>query len=148
MQFVVGVGQSFATPGLVRNGKMDLYPWSGHHTTSAQAEGAIEGSASDYEVASAYATAFEFSRFDGKNVDDAPATDVQATSDVVEASSTERVPDPSTEAQRRRLSEAPCPPPAEGETRSSGPAPPTPPPAPRSRFPGSRSTGSSAPAPS
>ena len=54
---------------------------------------------------------------------------------MVEASSTERVPDPSTEAQRRRLSEAPCPPPAGGETRSSGPAPPTPPPAPLPPFP-------------
>ena len=29
MQFVVSVGQSFATPGLVRNGKKDLYPLRG-----------------------------------------------------------------------------------------------------------------------
>ena len=41
------VGQSYAAPFHARHGKKDLYPWSGHYTTSAQAEGAIEGTASD-----------------------------------------------------------------------------------------------------
>ena len=35
-----------------------------HHTVSLQAEGAIEGSAAMYEVASPYETRFLFSRFD------------------------------------------------------------------------------------
>ncbi|EOD34872.1 hypothetical protein EMIHUDRAFT_228164 [Emiliania huxleyi CCMP1516] len=56
------VGQSFASSA-VRNGKVDVYPDSGEFTTSAMAEGAIDGSASDYEVASMFATDFAFSRF-------------------------------------------------------------------------------------
>ena len=38
----------------------------GHIVTSAMAEGAIEGSASMYEVPTAHSTRFAFSRFDGK----------------------------------------------------------------------------------
>ena len=94
------IGQSYATPGLVRHGNEDKYPC--HYTTSAQAEGAIEGTVSDYEVASPYATEFAFSRFNAARGAPAPA---KAT-DVVDASSIDRVADPSTEAQRRRLSEA------------------------------------------
>ena len=45
---------------------VDEYPTEGHVTTSAMAEGAIEGRASMYEVASAHATAFVFSRFDSE----------------------------------------------------------------------------------
>ena len=60
------VGQSFSTPGQ-RNGKRDGYPRSaGTVTTSAQAEGAIEGSAAMYELPSPYATGFAFSRFDAE----------------------------------------------------------------------------------
>ena len=55
-------GQSIASP-LPRNGKLDLYPHKGHFRTSAMAEGAIEGDASMYEVSSAFATQFAFSRF-------------------------------------------------------------------------------------
>ena len=36
----------------------------GHFKTTAQAQGAIEGSAAMYEVASPYETRFIFSRFD------------------------------------------------------------------------------------
>ena len=60
------VGQSFSTPGQ-RNGKRDGYPrTAGTVTTSAQAEGAIEGSAALYELPSPYATGFAFSRFDAE----------------------------------------------------------------------------------
>ena len=60
------VGQSFSTPGQ-RNGKRDGYLRSaGTVTTSAQAEGAIEGSAAMYELPSPYATGFAFSRFDAE----------------------------------------------------------------------------------
>ena len=52
------IGQSYTTIGRVRNGKMDVYPWEGGVTTSAMAEGAIEGTAPDYEMASAHATDF------------------------------------------------------------------------------------------
>ena len=104
------VGQSYATPGLERHGKKDLYPFSGSYTTSAQAEGAIEGSASDYQVASPYATDFAFSRFNAAR--GAPAS-AEATGGV-DASSIDRIADPAAEAERRRLSEAPCPPSAAG----------------------------------
>ena len=57
------VGQSFSSP-LPRIGKKDRYPWSGTFTTAAMAEGAIDGEAALYEVASAYSTAFAFSRFE------------------------------------------------------------------------------------
>ena len=57
------VGQSFSA-NAPRNGKVDSYPPSGHLTTSAQAEGAIEGAARDYQLRSAHDTRFAFSRFD------------------------------------------------------------------------------------
>ena len=57
------IGQSFASD-MVRSGKVDIYPRSGEFTTSAMAEGAIEGDAAMYEVASRHATQFAFSRFD------------------------------------------------------------------------------------
>jgi len=80
------IGQSFSSP-LPRNGKVDDYPPSGHLTTSAQAEGAIEGSADLYEVASAHATEFRFSRFEGKLLSSpSPALMMEGT----KASSTER----------------------------------------------------------
>jgi len=62
------VGQSFSqfSPPSPRLGRVDEYPTEGHVTTSAMAEGAIEGRASMYEVASAHATAFVFSRFDSE----------------------------------------------------------------------------------
>jgi len=57
------IGQSFEGDARPRQGKQDDYStpvvW-----TSAQAEGAIEGVADDYRVASPFATAFRFSRFD------------------------------------------------------------------------------------
>ena len=56
-------GQSYSHPGPLW-GKIDVYPVSGHFTTTAMAEGAIEGNASLYEVGSPYATEFAFSRFD------------------------------------------------------------------------------------
>ncbi|EOD26276.1 hypothetical protein EMIHUDRAFT_236745 [Emiliania huxleyi CCMP1516] len=57
------VGQSFASNAR-REGRRDWYPLSGRFTTSAQAEGAIEGEAAMYQIASAYETHFAFSRFD------------------------------------------------------------------------------------
>ena len=57
------VGQSFAWDG-AKNGKTDEYPESGYYKTSAMAEGAIEGEAAMYQIASAYETHFAFSRFD------------------------------------------------------------------------------------
>ena len=57
------IGQSYSSP-LPRNGKTDNYPAEGYFKTSAMAEGAIDGQAENYEVTSAYATHFTFSRFD------------------------------------------------------------------------------------
>ena len=45
------IGQSFASD-MVRSGKVDIYPRSGEFITSTMAEGAIEGDAAMYEVAS------------------------------------------------------------------------------------------------
>jgi len=57
------IGQSFDGDAAPRQSKQDDYGapvvW-----TTAQAEGAIEGGADDYRVASPFATAFRFSRFD------------------------------------------------------------------------------------
>ena len=132
------IGQSYATPGRVRHGNKDIYPWTGTYTTRAQAEGAIEGTVSDYEVASAYATDFPFSRF---NAARGAPTSAEAT-DVVDASSIDRVADPATEAERRRLSEAPCPPPsAGGGSAVAAPPPPAPAPTPPPAEPGSYAEG-------
>ena len=117
------IGQSYATPGLVRHGKKDTYPWAGNYTTSAQAEGAIEGTASDYDMQSAHATKFTFSRFDA-----AASALAAAGEKSTDASSIDRISDPSTEGNRRRLSEAACPPPpAASQTAAAPPSPCSPP---------------------
>jgi hypothetical protein len=56
------IGQSFAWT-VEHNGALDQYPKHGNFTTSAQAEGAIDGSAESYEVASPHATDFAYSCF-------------------------------------------------------------------------------------
>ena len=85
------IGQSFATPGVARNGAVDVYPWEGEFTTRAQAEGAIEGAADMYEVASPYETTFAFSVFDAAMREEPLASAHDATS-AVDASSIERSP--------------------------------------------------------
>jgi hypothetical protein len=55
-------GRSFSSPE-PRHGKVDRYPLHGEFTTSAMAEGALEGTASLYEVVGPYDTDFYFSRF-------------------------------------------------------------------------------------
>ena len=57
------IGQSFASAS-PRHGRVDLYPPSGRFKTQAMAEGAIEGQAANYEVATPFATHFAFSCFD------------------------------------------------------------------------------------
>lgn len=109
---------------------MDAYPREGSFTTSAQAQGAIEGTAKDYEVASAYATDFAFSRFDS-------AKDAEAalSTGAVESSYAEQGVSAAAD-QRRRLSEEACPPPT--ATVASPPPPkkpPSTPPSPRPPVP-------------
>ena len=58
------VGQNLRHP---RDGKRDVYPWTGHFVTNAQAEGAIEGSVKDYVLDDGFATTFAFSRFDTRH---------------------------------------------------------------------------------
>jgi hypothetical protein len=55
------VGQSFDGSYLPRRGRTDRYPTSGNFTTSAMAQGAIDGAEADYRVATPYATAFRYS---------------------------------------------------------------------------------------
>jgi len=58
-------GQSYDGDNLAVNGKMDQYKGDGEMTTTAQAEGAIEGSISDYKIDSRFpfSTDFKYSRF-------------------------------------------------------------------------------------
>lgn len=57
------IGQSYDGDATPLNGRRDDYS-SPEVFTVAMAEGAIEGSASDYAVAEPYETRFKFSRFD------------------------------------------------------------------------------------
>jgi len=59
------IGQSFADP-VPRIGRLDVYPDAGTFVTSAQAEGAIEGTGKMYEMRSSHETDFVFSRFAGE----------------------------------------------------------------------------------
>lgn len=56
------IGQSFGESAR-RDGRLDVYPDAGEFTTSAMAEGAIDGLPADYEVREPYETHFRFSRF-------------------------------------------------------------------------------------
>jgi len=59
------IGQSYDGDGVGVDGAQDDYRSAGaEFSTSAQAEGAIEGAAGDYKLGSSFATNFKFSRFD------------------------------------------------------------------------------------
>ena len=76
------IGQSFADPpGQSRVGMLDTYPDAGNFTTSAQAEGSIEGTADMYEVFSPFDTDFAFSRFAGEAVGAQTAAAAEAMCD-------------------------------------------------------------------
>jgi len=63
------IGQSWDGDQIAISGRTDDYysvPAGHTFTTSAQAEGAIEGSYRDYQMSSPFATAFRYSRFDAK----------------------------------------------------------------------------------
>jgi len=64
------IGQSWDGDGRALGGALDEYPHTAGaiFTTSAMAEGAIEGVASDYEMPDPYAVAFKYSRFGKKGV--------------------------------------------------------------------------------
>jgi len=58
------IGQSYDGSGQAVEGNIDEYPDASLFVTYAQAEGAIEGSYSDYALASPFSTDFKYSRFD------------------------------------------------------------------------------------
>jgi len=59
------LGQTYDRDLRPINGRRDNYRnFASQFTTAAQAEGALEGTAADYRVASAFATPWRFSRFD------------------------------------------------------------------------------------
>jgi len=64
------IGQAWDGDGLAVHGNVDEYPTTDGAvlTSYAMAEGAIEGVADDYEVASRYETGFKFSRFGTRGV--------------------------------------------------------------------------------
>jgi hypothetical protein len=57
------IGQTFDASIMTVHGRRDNYGRSRRFKTSAQGEGAIEGSFKDYMVSSPFATTFEYSRF-------------------------------------------------------------------------------------
>jgi len=61
------IGQAWDGDGLAIDGEIDVYPEKGDFTTAANAKGAIEGTIGDYRMATPYATAFKFSRFDSSH---------------------------------------------------------------------------------
>jgi len=63
------VGQGWDGDGKAIDGEQDSFPVSGEFTTYAMARGAIEGSPSDYKVATKYATDFKYSRFDATSAE-------------------------------------------------------------------------------
>merc|ERR1719217_1880202 len=84
------IGQAYDGDGLAVSGKMDTSK-AGESTTAAQAEGAIEGTWEEYIVATPFATAFKYSRFDAtaaphRDVSKLTGTKNAATSAVAGAS--------------------------------------------------------------
>jgi len=73
------IGQSYDGDGIAVDGKQDMYSDmpGAETTTSAQAEGAVEGVYTDYIVDAPFATDYKFSRFDRKS---AAARNVEALS--------------------------------------------------------------------
>ena len=57
------IGQSFDGSQLAVTGKQDQYTDAPEFTTSAQAEGAIEGNYTQYMLAAPFATTFAYDRF-------------------------------------------------------------------------------------
>ena len=57
------IGQSWDGDNKAVFGEEDEFPVRGEYTTSAMAEGAIEGVPTDYLMSSPYATDFKYSRF-------------------------------------------------------------------------------------
>ena len=73
------IGQAYDGDSIGISGKVDNYtPVNNFHviTTSAQAEGAIEGSHSDYKLKSAVSTNFKYSRFERAFDDKCAARDM------------------------------------------------------------------------
>jgi hypothetical protein len=60
------IGQSFDGSMIAVSGKQDKYNDLPEFTTTAQAEGALEGKHTDYIMAAPFATDFKYSRFDAK----------------------------------------------------------------------------------
>ena len=58
------VGQAFDGSHVAVSGKQDDYGNGPEFTTSAQAEGAIEGTYKDYIMPTPFASAFKYGRFD------------------------------------------------------------------------------------
>ena len=102
---IVGQSLNDAAP---RYGRTDNYPSSGEFTTSAMAEGAIEGEAAQYEVSSPHATDYFFSRFDRSRLWVGPSA-IATEATAVEAVAGQEAREGTA---GRFLSEAPCPPPS------------------------------------
>ena len=103
---IVGQSLNDAAP---RYGRTDNYPSSGEFTTSAMAEGAIEGEAAQYEVSSPHATDYFFSRFDRSRLWVGPSSATATEATAVEAVAGQEAREGTA---GRFLSEAPCPPPS------------------------------------
>ena len=120
------IGQSFSSTQ-PRFGKVDDYPPSGHFVTDAMAEGAIEGMAAMYEVASRHSTRFAFSRFDAVESSPPDGTLLSAEGGVAAEASASDL-EAALRVAPRRLAELPCSPPSPPPPPPPLPPPPSPPP--------------------
>ena len=128
------VGQSFDGDAKPRRGKIDTYPSRGTpgvFTTTAMAEGAIDGNASDYELREAYDVEFKYSRFGLASTTKRLYLQQRATLRSARATDFE-VDDAEEEAFQRRLSVCAdmCYPPSAPQPSAPPCAPPTSPPPP------------------
>ena len=70
------IGQSYDGDNMAVSGKTDDYTNRVEVTTTAMAEGAIEGSAADYALSGAFDTGFKYSRFAKMRSDECAPRDV------------------------------------------------------------------------
>ncbi len=107
------VGQSFDGDDRPRKGRLDVYPsrrTKGVFTTTAMAEGAIEGAAADYELRDPYDVQFKYSRFKHPSTPSRVRTNEQLLfSNAARATDLEE--DEHDRVFARRLSECSCDPP-------------------------------------
>ena len=86
------IGQSYDGDNMAVSGKTDDYTNRVEVTTTAMAEGAIEGSATDYALSTPFETGFKYSRFAKIGSDECAPRDVSKLKGFTTKGSTEATP--------------------------------------------------------